>query len=101
VQADLLVHVVDASHGDRDAQIDAVNQVLGEIGAQAVPQILVHNKIDLTRLPPRVERDEYGRISRVWASAQTGAGVEFVRQALEEYAGATLIPAKYNDTAAA
>jgi GTP-binding protein HflX len=101
VQADLLVHVVDAASENRDAQIEAVNQVLGEIGAQAVPQILVHNKIDLTPLPPRVERDEYDRISRVWASAQTGAGVEFVRQALEEYAGAPLTPAQYNDTAAA
>ena len=101
VQADLLVHVVDAASGNRDAQIEAVNQVLGEIGAEAVPQILVHNKIDLTPLPPRVERDEYGRISRVWASAQTGAGVESVRQALEEYAGAALTPAEYKDTAAA
>ena len=101
VHADLLLHVVDASHGDRDAQIGAVNQVLGEIGAQAVPQVLVLNKIDRTRLSARVERDEYGRISRVWASAQTGAGVEFVRLALEEYAGAALTPAEHNDTAAA
>ncbi len=101
VHADLLVHVVDASSGDRDAQIAAVDQVLGEIGAQAVPQVLVLNKIDRTRVPPRVERDEYGRISRIWASAQTGAGVEFVRLALEEFAGATPTPAEYNDTAAA
>ena len=101
VQADLLVHVVDASNGDRDAQIEAVNQVLGEIGAQGAPQILVLNKIDRTVIPPRVERDEYGRISRVWASAQSGAGVEFVRLTLEEYAGAALTPAQYNDTAAA
>ena len=101
VHADLLLHVVDASHGDRDAQVDAVNQVLAEIGAQAVPQVLVLNKIDRTRIPARVERDEYGRISRVWASAQTGAGVEFVRLALEENAGAALTPAEYNDTAAA
>jgi len=101
VHADLLVHVVDASTDDRDAQIAAVNQVLGEIGAQAVPQVLVLNKIDRTRVPARVERDEYGRISRIWASAQSGAGVEFVRLALEEYAGAALTPAEYNDTAAA
>jgi GTPase len=101
VHADVLVHMVDASNGDRDAQIAAVNQVLGEIGAQAVPQVLVLNKIDRTRIPPRVERDEYGRISRIWASAQTGAGVEFVRLALEEFAGATPTPAEYNDTAAA
>lgn len=86
--ADLLLHVVDASSTDRDAQIAAVNAVLGEIGADAVPQVLVLNKIDLTGLPPRVERDEYGKIARVWVSAQSGVGIEFVRLALEEYAAA-------------
>jgi len=101
VHADLLLHMVDASSGDRDAQVAAVNQVLAEIGAQAVPQILVLNKIDRTAIPARVERDEYGTISRIWASAQSGAGVEFIRRALEEYAGAALTPAKINNTAAA
>jgi GTP-binding protein HflX len=62
--------------------------VLAEIGADAIPQILVMNKIDRTPLPPRVERDEYGRISRIWASAQTGLGMEYVRLALEECAAA-------------
>jgi GTP-binding protein HflX len=45
------------------------------------------NKIDRTPLPPRVERDEYGRILRIWASAQSGQGVEFIRLALDEHAG--------------
>jgi GTP-binding protein HflX len=88
VHADLLLHVVDASSEDRGAQIAAVNEVLAEIGADAIPQILVMNKIDRTPLPPRVERDEYGRISRIWASAQSGQGVEFIRLALDEHAGA-------------
>jgi len=101
LHADLLLHMVDASNDDREPQITAVNQVLAEIGAHAVPQILVLNKIDRTSIPARVERDEYGKISRVWASAQTGAGVEFIRQALEEYAGAALTPAELNGTAAA
>jgi len=101
IHADLLLHVVDASSDDRSAQIEAVNQVLAEIGAQAIPQVLVMNKIDLTALPPRIERDEYGRISRVWASAQTGAGVEFVRLVLEEGAGPALTPAELDNTAAA
>jgi len=86
--ADLLLHVVDASSTDRDAQIAAVNAVLAEIGADAVPQVLVLNKIDLTPLSAHVERDEYGKIARVWASAQSGAGIEFVRLALEEYSAA-------------
>ena len=101
IHADLLLHVVDASSDDRSAQIEAVNQVLAEIGAQAIPQVLVMNKIDLTALPPRIERDEYGRISRVWASAQTGAGVEFIRLVLEEGAGPALTPAELDNTAAA
>ncbi|MES2561264.1 MAG: GTPase HflX [Pseudomonadota bacterium] len=86
VHADLLLHVVDASSPDRDAQIAAVNEVLVEIGVDALPQMIVLNKIDLTPFPPRVERDEYGKISRVWISAETGSGLEALRLALEEYA---------------
>ena len=48
VQADVVLHVVDSASADRDAQIDAVDKVLAEIGAAQVPQILVWNKIDLT-----------------------------------------------------
>lgn len=83
-QAELLLHVVDASSANRDAQIDQVNLVLAEIGADRLRQILVLNKIDLNGLPPRVERDEYGKISRVWLSAQSGAGVDLLRGALGE-----------------
>ncbi|MBI2296033.1 MAG: GTPase HflX [Betaproteobacteria bacterium] len=101
IHADLLLHVADASSADRAAQIAAVNQVLAEIGAQEIPQVLVLNKIDLTRLPVQVERDEYGRISRVWASAQTGAGVEFVRLALEEHADGALQHTQLKSSAAA
>jgi GTP-binding protein HflX len=88
IHADLLLHVVDAASEDRNAQIAAVNVVLAEIGADTIPQVLVMNKIDRTPLPARVERDEYGRISRVWASAQSGQGVEYIRLALEECAAA-------------
>lgn len=84
VQAELLLHVVDASSPNRDDQIRQVDVVLQEIGAQSLPQIFVMNKIDLTDLPARVERDEYGRISRVWLSAQSGAGVDLLRNALGE-----------------
>jgi GTP-binding protein HflX len=101
IHADLLLHVVDAASEDRAAQIEAVNQVLAEIGADAVPQILVMNKIDRTSLPPRVERDEYGRISRIWMSAQTGQGVEFIRLALEECAAAASASAEFKSPAAA
>ena len=101
IHADLLLHVVDASSEDRGAQITAVNQVLEEIGAHAIPQLLVMNKIDRTPLAPRVERDEYGRICRVWASARTGEGLDAVRMALEEFAAAVPAPAEFKNSVAA
>lgn len=100
-EADVLLHVVDASSADRAAQIAAVNQVLADIGAQNIPQVLIMNKIDRTRLPARVERNQYGRISRVWVSATTGEGVEGVRLALEEYAAPALSSAETDQSAAA
>lgn len=86
--ADLLLHVVDSASEDRDAQIAAVNEVLGEIGAGEVPQILVWNKVDLTQAAPAVERDDCGRIRRVFLSARTGAGLDLLRAALAEAAQA-------------
>jgi GTP-binding protein HflX len=88
IHADLLVHVVDASSVVRDVQIAAVNKVLTEIGADRVPQILAWNKLDLTGVPPGVDRDEYGKIQRVRLSAKTGEGIEFLRQALIEVVAA-------------
>jgi GTP-binding protein HflX len=85
VQADLLLHVIDVSSTSRDAQIEQVDHVLAEIGADQVPQLLVLNKIDVAGMEPGLERDEYGRIRKVWVSAQSGAGMELVRQALAEH----------------
>ncbi len=86
VNADLLVHVVDSGSDDRDAQIAAVNTVLGEIGAGDIPQILVWNKIDGSGTPARFERDGCDRIGRVFASAKTGEGLDLLRLALAEEA---------------
>jgi GTP-binding protein HflX len=88
VHADVLLHVVDASSADRDAQIEAVNLVLKEIGAADIPQVLVYNKIDLTAVPARVEADEYGKIARVWISAEKGQGLDLLRNALGQLAEA-------------
>lgn len=84
--SDLLLHVVDSSSPDRDQQIAAVNQVLAEIGAADVPQIVIWNKIDDTAAEAGIEHDEYARISRVRLSARTGAGIGFLRAALTEIA---------------
>jgi GTPase len=84
-QADLLLHVVDSSSPVHDEQVAQVNQVLAEIGAGEVPQILVLNKADLTGLAPGIERDEYGKIARLRVSARTGAGLDLIGQAIDEF----------------
>jgi len=84
VQADLLLHVVDVNNDNRDDQIAEVNKVLTEIGAADIPQLMVFNKIDLQDIPPDVQRDDYGRISRVFLSAKSGVGVDDLRSALLE-----------------
>jgi len=86
IHADLLLHIVDAASEARDVQIDEVNKVLAEIGADGVPQVLVWNKIDRTGAAPGLDRDAYARIVRVRLSAKTGEGVEFLRQTLTEAA---------------
>lgn len=85
VYADLLLHVVDASSEMRLEQIEQVNQVLEEIGAQGIPQLLVMNKIDLAGLPPGIDRNEEGKIRRVSISAATGEGLGLLRQAIAEF----------------
>jgi GTP-binding protein HflX len=88
VRADLLLHVVDAASPAREAQAAEVDKVLAEIGADEAPRITVWNKIDAAALEPRVERDQYGRISRVYVSARTGAGLEELRGAIAEFGAA-------------
>jgi len=87
IHADLLLHVVDGASPVRMEQIDQVNEVLREIGADHIPQILVWNKIDAAGLEPGIERDEYGKISRVFISARSGAGLDLLRDAIVEAAG--------------
>lgn len=88
VRADLLLHVVDSSSPARERQMEDVDAVLGEIGAAEIPRLIVWNKIDLVSEPaninPGVDRDEYGKIARVRMSAITGAGLNCLRDALDE-----------------
>jgi GTP-binding protein HflX len=84
IQADVLLHVVDASNPNHDDQIAEVNKVLGEIDAGDIPQILVYNKIDVSGEAAGVQRDECDRISRVFLSAKSGAGMDDLRQTLLE-----------------
>lgn len=88
--ADLLIHVVDASNPNFPEQMTEVKRVLHEIGADTVPQWLVFNKID--NLPPEQQPlemlDQYevdgDALTRVFASAQTGQGVATLRQLLSQ-----------------
>jgi GTP-binding protein HflX len=83
--ADVLLVVVDASDPRREAQLDAVIDVLESIGAGDVPRILVYNKID--RIPgrePGVDRDEYGKVMGLRLSALEGSGLSLLRSALTE-----------------
>jgi GTP-binding protein HflX len=82
--ADVLLHVVDANSPERHDQVAEVNKVLREIGAQDIPQILIYNKIDLQDLPAGAKRDEYGKITTIYLSAKTGAGIDDLRTALAE-----------------
>ena len=88
IDADLLVHVVDASNPDHGLQIRQVQQVLTEIGAQNIPQLLVFNKLDAmdpAHIPLRsrdfVEIDGV-QTPRVFVSAREGNGIPLLRAAL-------------------
>lgn len=86
IHADLLVHVVDANSPVRTEQIFQVNQVLKEIGADHIPQLIVFNKIDLAGLEPSVALNEYGKIDRIFLSARTGVGLSLLRDAIADFA---------------
>ena len=119
--ADLLLHVIDASDPERDDRIADVNGVLHEIGAGDLPQVLVYNKIDLMDasvpagedqeaathdraledgkaphrgMPPRLDWIDGGETPRAWVSAVTGAGLEGLRTAIEHRLGAERIRAE-------
>ena len=83
LQADLIMHVVDSSDPDRQDKIDAVNSVLLEIGAEAVPQLLIYNKIDIDGYAPRIDLDQQGQPCRIWISAQNKTGFEEIMQVLQ------------------
>lgn len=83
--ADLLLHVVDYSDERFRENTDQVNEVLNEIEASDVPQLLVCNKIDrMDGVEPRIDRNDEGTPVRVWISAQQGIGIDLLLTALTE-----------------
>ncbi len=88
-EADLLVHLIDASDPLRDERVAQVDEVLAEIGAGDIPQLLVYNKIDRLGIPARHDRphagdhpEEAAVRERVWISARDREGLDLLRDAL-------------------
>ena len=103
-EADLLLHVVDCSNEAYPEQIEQVQKVLAEIGAQGIPQLLVFNKLDA--LPPErqpsslvgsyeLDLGDGNKIScpRIFISAQSGAGLPELRSCISEEVTRSLIQA--------
>jgi len=84
LEADLLLHIVDDSDGEREQRRDEVDKVLAGIGAQEVPQLMVFNKIDLSGHSVTVERSESGEAQGIWLSAMRGDGVDELLQLIGE-----------------
>jgi GTPase len=81
-ESDLVVHVVDGSHPDPEQQVRSVHEVLGEVGADKIAELLVVNKID------SADEETLLRLKRLWpsalfVSARTGAGIDDLRLAVE------------------
>jgi GTP-binding protein HflX len=79
--ADLVVHVVDGAHADPEGQVAAVREVLGEVGADRIPELLVINKIDVAN------EETLLRLKRTWpdavfVSARSGLGIDELRTAI-------------------
>ena len=85
-QADLLLHVVDSADPERRLRIRQVNDVLTEIGADHIPQLLVYNKIDkLTDTEAHIEYNAEQQAGQIWLSAQTGEGMILLDEALRSH----------------
>ena len=122
--ADLLLHVIDASDPDRDLRIHDVETVLKEIGADDLPQVLVYNKIDLidncvhvhvgedheanalgstsqVGATPRLDYVNGGQLPRAWVCAASGEGLDGLLRAIAERLGSQRVCTELHLPAAA
>jgi len=81
-EADLILHVIDASDPNRWQRVRQVNSVLEQLGAEQVPQIRVYNKIDKLERQPKVANNLDGEGRAVWVSATTGEGLSLLKEAI-------------------
>ena len=81
-EADLILHLIDASDGNRWQRVRQVNSVLKQLDADRVPQIRVYNKIDKLERKPRVTNNRAGEGRAVWLSAASGDGIPMLLEAI-------------------
>ncbi len=81
-EADLIIHLIDASDPNRWQRVRQVNSVLKQLDADTVPQIRVYNKIDKLDRQPRVANNRQGEGRAVWLSAVTGEGLPLLKEAI-------------------
>jgi GTP-binding protein HflX len=84
-EADLILHLIDASDQNRWQRVRQVNSVLQQLDADQVPQIRVYNKIDKLERKPRVTNNTQGEGRAVWISAVTGEGLELLKGAIAKH----------------
>jgi GTP-binding protein HflX len=83
-EADLILHLIDASDPNRWQRVRQVNSVLKQLDADRVPQIRVYNKIDLLDRTPRLTSNRHGEGRAVWLSAATGEGIPLLLDAISD-----------------
>ncbi len=82
-EADLIIHLIDASDSNRWQRVRQVNSVLKQLDADKIPQIRVYNKIDKLDRKPRMARNRDGEGRAAWLSAATGEGLDILLEAIE------------------
>ncbi|RUO80180.1 GTPase HflX [Idiomarina tyrosinivorans] len=91
-EAELLLHVVDVSDEQQQQNIEQVQEVLEEIDADEVPQLMICNKIDcVDDATARIDYDDEKQPIRVWVSAQHGIGLALIEQAIRERLGPQMV----------
>jgi GTP-binding protein HflX len=81
-EADLILHLIDASDPNRWQRVRQVNSVLKQLDADQVPQVRVYNKIDKLDRKPRMTNNRHGEGRAVWLSAVTGEGLPMLKDVI-------------------
>jgi len=82
-EADLVLHVVDGAHPDPEEQVRAVREVLAEVGAERIPELLVVNKVDAA-MQETLLRLKHDWPEAIFVSAHSGIGLDELRESIEQ-----------------